>query len=175
MTPTAPVLVPDLAGGAAAEVIEVREAAVAAAATLPERWIAVGVGPADEIIGPDIRGTFAGYGVDVPVALSPEAGPRIAAMPLCALFGAWLRGQTNPRAVVEVRAFAAGHGAAAVSCRPPASPGRCISPAWCRRRRRAGGGEEKTGAHGARFWALCSCSATSGTLGCRELQAASCL
>ena len=113
MTPTAPVLVPDLAGGAAAEVIEVREAAVAAAATLPERWIAVGVGPADEIIGPDIRGTFAGYGVDVPVALSPEAGPRIAAMPLCALFGAWLRGQANPRAVVEVRVFAAGHDAAA--------------------------------------------------------------
>ena len=90
-----------------------REAAVAAAATLPRRWIAVGVGPVDERIGADTRGTFAGYGVDVPVALSPEAGSRITAMPLCALFGAWLRGQANPRAIVEVRVYAADLDAAA--------------------------------------------------------------
>lgn len=107
LTPTAPVLVPGLAGAAAAEVAEVRRAAVAATGTLPERWIAVGVGPVDETIGPDTRGSFAGFGVDVPVALSPEAGPRITAMPLCALFGAWLRGQANPRAVAEVRVCAA--------------------------------------------------------------------
>jgi hypothetical protein len=113
LTPTAPVLVSDLAGAAAAEVAEVREAAVAAAATLPQRWIAVGVGPVGERIGPETRGTFAGYGVDVPVALSPEAGSRITAMPLCALFGAWLRGQANPRAIVEVRVCAADLDAAA--------------------------------------------------------------
>ncbi len=90
-----------------------REAAVAAAATLPQRWIAVGVGLVDERIGPETRGTFAGYGVDVPVALSPEAGPRVTALPLCALFGAWLRGQANPRAMVEVRVCAADLDAAA--------------------------------------------------------------
>jgi hypothetical protein len=111
LTPTAPVLIPELAGAAADEVAEIRRAAVTAAATLPQRWIAVGVGTADEIIGPDIRGSFAGYGVDVPVALSSEAGPRIAALPLCALFGGWLRGQANPRAVLEVRVFAADHDA----------------------------------------------------------------
>lgn len=115
LTPTAPVLVSDLAGSAAAEVAEVREAAVAAAATLPQRWIAVGVGLVDERIGPDTRGTFAGYGVDVPVALSPEAGPRVTALPLCALFGAWLRGQANPRAMVEVRVCAADLDAAAAA------------------------------------------------------------
>lgn len=92
-----------------------REAAVAAAATLPQRWIAVGVGLVDERIGPDTRGTFAGYGVDVPVALSPEAGPRVTALPLCALFGAWLRGQSNPRAMVEVRVCAADLDAAAAA------------------------------------------------------------
>lgn len=92
-----------------------REAAVAAAATLPQRWIAIGVGLVDERIGPDTRGTFAGYGVDVPVALSPEAGPRVTALPLCALFGAWLRGQANPRAMVEVRVCAADLDAAAAA------------------------------------------------------------
>jgi hypothetical protein len=113
LTPTAPVLIPELAGAAAGEVAEIRRAAVMAAATLPQRWIGVGVGTADESIGPDVRGSFAGYGIDVPVALSPEAGPRIAALPLCALFGGWLRGQANPRAVLEVRVFAADLDAAA--------------------------------------------------------------
>jgi hypothetical protein len=107
------VLVPDLAGTAAAEVEKIRQAAVAAAATLPPRWIAVGVGPAAERIGPDARGTFAGYGADVPVSFSPEAGRPITAMPLCALFAGWLRGQANPLAAVDVRVCAAGLDAAA--------------------------------------------------------------
>lgn len=107
VTPTAPVLVPELAGAAAAKVEKVREAAVVAAATLPPRWIAIGVGPAGERIGPDARGTFAGYGADVPVAFSPEARPDVTAMPLCALFAGWLRGRADPRAVVEVRVCAA--------------------------------------------------------------------
>ena len=115
LTPTGPVLIPELAGRAAVEVLEFRQAAVAAATLLPRRWIAVGVGPADDVIGPDASGTFAGYGADVQVALSPEAGPRIADLPLCALFGGWLRGQANPDAAVQVRVYAADHdGPAAV-------------------------------------------------------------
>lgn len=108
LTPSAPVLVPELAGSAAAEVAEFRAAAVAAAATLPSRWIAVGVGAEDGVISAGTRGSFGGYGVDVPVALSPDAGPDIVALPLCALFAGWLRGQANPAASVEVRVCPAG-------------------------------------------------------------------
>jgi hypothetical protein len=111
LTPSAPVLVPELAGAAAAEVAEFRAAAVAAAAELPDRWIAVGVGPDDQVVGPDTRGTFAGYGVDVPIALSPDAGGEVRALPLCALFTGWLRGQANPSARAEVRVCRADHDA----------------------------------------------------------------
>jgi hypothetical protein len=107
LTPSAPVLVPELAGAAAAEVAGFRTAALAAAAELPDRWIAVGIGATDQVIEPDIRGTFAGYGVDVPVALSPDAPPPVRALPLCALFTGWLRGQANPAARAQVRVYAA--------------------------------------------------------------------
>ncbi len=49
--PSAPVMVPELAGAAAAELADLREAVFAAAASLPTRWIAVGVGPADAVRG----------------------------------------------------------------------------------------------------------------------------
>ncbi|NTY58639.1 hypothetical protein [Mycolicibacterium sphagni] len=111
LTPSSPVLVPELAGAAAAEVAEVRAAATAAAAELPDRWIAIGVGPDDQVIGPDTRGTFAGYGVDVPVTLSPDAGAEVRALPLCALFTGWLRGQANPAARAQVRVYRADHDA----------------------------------------------------------------
>jgi len=113
MTPSAPVLIPELAGAAAAEVAGFRDAAVAAAATLPQFWIALGVGTADAVLGPESRGTYAGYGVDVPVALSPEADSVVTALPLCALFAGWLRGQVNPSAAVQVRVYAADHDAEA--------------------------------------------------------------
>ncbi|MCX2932204.1 hypothetical protein ORI20_18175 [Mycobacterium sp. CVI_P3] len=111
LTPSAPVLVPELAGAAAAEVVEFRSAAVAAAAELPDRWIAVGVGPNDQIIDPDTRGTFAGYGVDVQVALSPDAPAQVSALPLCALFTGWLRAQANPSARAQVRVYRDDHDA----------------------------------------------------------------
>ncbi|MCI4676298.1 hypothetical protein [Candidatus Mycolicibacterium alkanivorans] len=108
LTPSAPVLVPDLAGTAAAEVAGIRDAAVAAAAELPGRWIVIGVGAADAVIEPSTRGTFAGYGVDVPVALGREAPATVTALPLCALFAGWLRGQANPSAQAEVWVYPAG-------------------------------------------------------------------
>lgn len=113
LTPCAPVLVPELAGEAAAEVADFSSAARAAAATLPQRWIAIGVGPAESVIEPDTRSTFAGYGVDLPVALSEQADLPITAVPLCALVAGWLRGQANPRAEVQVRVYPAGLGAGA--------------------------------------------------------------
>lgn len=109
LTPSAPVLVPELAGVAAAEVAEFRDAAVAVAELLPHRWIAIGVGTCDQKFGPNVRGTFAGYGVDVPVSLSLDASPEVTALPLCALFTGWLRGIANPQARAEVLVCSADH------------------------------------------------------------------
>ena len=104
IVPSAPVMIPELAASAAPELADLRDVVFAAAASLPSRWIAVGVGSAEEVVGPERAGTFAGYGVDVPVTLSPFAGGR-ADLPLCALITGWLRGQVNPQASAEVRVF----------------------------------------------------------------------
>jgi hypothetical protein len=106
IVPSAPVLVPELANGAADEVAELRAAMTAAVATLPPRWIAVGVGAQDAVAGPDTVGTFAGFGVDVPVRLSPRATGAPADLPLCALIAGWIRGQAQPDAAVQVRVYA---------------------------------------------------------------------
>jgi hypothetical protein len=111
--PSAPVLVPELAGAAADEVAELRAAMVAAVAALPPRWIVVGVGAADAVVGPESVGTFAGFGADLVVRLSPEAtGPPVR-LPLCALIAGWMREQAQPDARAEVRVFAANHDAEA--------------------------------------------------------------
>ncbi|UMB67853.1 hypothetical protein [Mycobacterium paraterrae] len=111
--PSAPVLVPELAGAAAGEVAELRAAMVAAAGALPPRWVVVGVGAADDVVGSDGVGTFAGYGADVVVHLSPGASGPPTPMPLCALVAGWIRLQAQPDAVAEVRVYADGHDAAA--------------------------------------------------------------
>lgn len=109
--PSAPVLVPELAGSAADEVAELRAAIVAAAAALPSRWIVVGVGTVDEVVEPESTGTFAGFGVDVVVGLSPWAGGKPIPMPLCALIGGWTRAQAQPDAQARVRVYADSHDA----------------------------------------------------------------
>lgn len=108
IVPSAPVMVPELAGAAAAaETADLRAAAVDVAAALPRRWVAVGAAPVETRCGPDAVGTFAGYGVDVPARLSGTAEGPPAALPLCALITGWLRGLAGPQAVAEVRAVAA--------------------------------------------------------------------
>ena len=97
-------MVPELASSAAAELADLRAAVLAAAATLPPRWIAIGVGPADDVIGQERAGTFAGYGVDLRVALSP-GGDDAGELPLCALVTGWLRGQADGQARAEVRVY----------------------------------------------------------------------
>jgi len=104
--PSAPVLVPELAGAAADEVAELRAAMVAAAAALPPQWIVVGVGAIDGVIGPEGAGTFAGYGADVAVRLSPQASGPPVPMPLCALIGGWIRALAQPDAEAQVRVYA---------------------------------------------------------------------
>jgi hypothetical protein len=107
--PSAPVMVPELAATAAEELADLREAVYTAAGSLPSRWIAVGVGAADAVLGPDGVGTFAGYGVDRRVTLSPGAADAPSELPLCALIAGWVRGQTRPEARAEVRVYAADH------------------------------------------------------------------
>lgn len=116
VVPSAPVMVPQLASGAAPECDELRAAVLRAAGELPDRWVAIGVAAADEVIESGSAGTFAGYGVDVPVTLGPETlgtEATVRPLPLCALITGWVRGQCNPRGSAQVRAYAAGHDASA--------------------------------------------------------------
>lgn len=79
---------------------------VAAVATLPPRWIAVGVGASDAVLGQEVVGTFAGFGADVVVRLSPRATGRPVEMPVCALIAGWIRALARPDAVAQVRVYA---------------------------------------------------------------------
>ncbi|MCW0215544.1 MAG: hypothetical protein OJJ54_19485 [Pseudonocardia sp.] len=105
--PQPPLLVPELATGAAAETEELRSACRTAAARLaavaPE-WIAVGADPGGRrTVGPGTSGTFAGFGADVRVSLdgrAPAADPDPGlALPL--LIAAWAAGTTG--APVRIR------------------------------------------------------------------------
>jgi hypothetical protein len=90
---------------------------------LPPRWIAVGTGAANEVLGPQdpkSRGTFAGFGADVRVGLSPQAHDRAGPpldFPVCALLAAWVRGQARPEASVQVRVYHRDHDADAALAR----------------------------------------------------------
>lgn len=101
--PSAPVLVPELAG-AAAEAAELRAAALTAARVLPARWVVLGSGP-DAVYGTESTGTFAGFGADVAVRLSPDAQQPVD-LPLTALVAGWVRGQVAPDAEVVVHCCA---------------------------------------------------------------------
>lgn len=96
--PHPPVLVPELAGGAASELADVRSAALesvrALVATGPERIVVVGTGPLAEPVDESAGGTLAGHGVDV------RAGGEQLVLPLSLTIGAWLldqAGWTGPR------------------------------------------------------------------------------
>jgi hypothetical protein len=106
IVPSAPVLVPELAGAAAAEVSDLAAAVLAAAVSLPSRWVVIGTGDGDDVLGPDGVGTFAGFGADVRVRLSPgDDGAVPAAFPLCALLAGWVRGRARPDARAQVRVY----------------------------------------------------------------------
>lgn len=125
VVPQPPLLVPELVPGAVADTDGVRAAVTEAVAWLregSEQWIAVGVhdGPAARF-EPSTRGSFAGFGVDAPVALSrgddvsaiDAAGvdatftgtfdaTRVAtppALPLPVLVAGWLRARVDAASV----------------------------------------------------------------------------
>ncbi len=112
IVPSTPVLVPELIGAAAAEVADLTTAVLAAAALLPLRWVVIGTAGADDVLGPNGIGSFAGYGADVRVRLSPRGDDRsepVADFSLCALIAGWLRGQARPEASAQVRVYRDGH------------------------------------------------------------------
>ena len=117
LLPSAPVMVPELATGATSELGDLAAAVSTAAAELPDRWFVVGVGAADNVIGPGAVGTFAGYGVDVGVTLSPHGRGEPRPLPLCALIAGWVRTTSAPTASAEVWVYAADHGVDAALAR----------------------------------------------------------
>ena len=109
--PEPPLLVPELATGAAAETAPLRAACLAVAARLgavAPRWIAVGADAGGRrTVAPSARGTFAGYGADVAAALDTTTGSTAKAadepvdpdLPLPLLVAGWVA----ERAGVRVR------------------------------------------------------------------------
>ena len=110
VVPAAPLMVPQLTVGGAAESQEMRDACldvVRRMAAVADRWLVLG---ADPLTGPGAEqgadapghrtfggagyGSFLGFGVDVRVSLTPDPGGRVRTdLPLAVLIAGWLRGQ----------------------------------------------------------------------------------
>ncbi|MBP1158364.1 hypothetical protein ABIC28_001133 [Rhodococcus sp. PvR044] len=104
LIPSPPLLIPELAGGAATETDELRLASKHVAArlgALATRWTAIGVGRTECEIPATAAGTFRGYGADVRVALSPAAAGLDPELPLAALMAGWLRAAAPAETVVD--------------------------------------------------------------------------
>jgi hypothetical protein len=100
--PAPPVLVPDVASGAAAELDDLRSAALAAINALgaanPDLLVLVGEGPEGEFPSGS-RGTLAGFGVDLTASLGPSDSVAASGeseptrMPASLTVGAWMVAQ----------------------------------------------------------------------------------
>jgi hypothetical protein len=104
--PHPPVLVPELAQGATAELADLRAACAAACDLVisPDRTtVVIGSGDATHGHAPDARGSFAGFGVPVEVSAGDGSGPLD--LPLSLTVGCWLVGRA--------RAYSIGPGGAA--------------------------------------------------------------
>lgn len=102
VVPHPPLLVPELVSGAAPDTEPVRAESLAVARELAAHaadWVAVGVDPSGPRTVEDTAGSFAGFGVDVPVALAEGATAVDDDLPLPALVAAWLRQRAGARRV----------------------------------------------------------------------------
>ncbi|WP_344419974.1 class III extradiol dioxygenase subunit B-like domain-containing protein [Pseudonocardia ailaonensis] len=99
VVPQPPLLVPELAAGAAGETADLRAAVVAAGSRLAaaaDEWIAVGADPGGRRSVPSsTAGTFVGFGRDVRVVLGPEPGAPDPELPLPLLVAGWVAGQVE--------------------------------------------------------------------------------
>jgi hypothetical protein len=101
--PTPPLIVPELAAGAAGELAGLREACdralAALAAARPDVLVVVGAaGPGTGMreVPAGTRGNFRPFGVDVPVRLGAGGAPEDAGpLPLSLAVGAWLLGRAR--------------------------------------------------------------------------------
>lgn len=98
VVPEPPLLLPELANGATADTAELRAACrevTRRLAATSSNWIVVGADDGGRrSVGPDARGSFVGFGVDVTVALGPADGVPVPAdpdLPLPLLIAGWLR------------------------------------------------------------------------------------
>ncbi|MFI0466436.1 hypothetical protein ACH347_20345 [Saccharopolyspora sp. 5N102] len=102
VVPYPPLLVPELTVRADPETARLRGACLRAVSSLTESaagWVALGVDQSGPVVlGPDAAGTFAGFGVDVPVTLG-GAGTPDPRLPLPALIAGLLREQAGARTV----------------------------------------------------------------------------
>ncbi|MDQ6848417.1 MAG: hypothetical protein M3070_00180 [Actinomycetota bacterium] len=91
--PHPPLLVPEVAAGAAAELDDLRgacRAAIARIAAPVHRLVLLGAGPVSRAHAPSARGAFAGYGVTLDVTLGESRSSAPTALPLSLTVGAWL-------------------------------------------------------------------------------------
>lgn len=118
--PSAPLLVPALSGPMAHDAEPIRTATLRAAAELAaasRSWVAIGAGDGSDTaidetgldetaLDETAAGTFAPYGVDVPVTLHadvvPDAAPGSGTLPLSMLIAGWLREQVGGASVRPV-------------------------------------------------------------------------
>jgi hypothetical protein len=103
--PEPPLLVPELATGAAVETAGMRAACLTAAGRLgraARRWVAVGADPGGRrTVDPDARGSFVGFGVDLVVGLDTTGagpvGPVDPRLPLPLLIAGWVAARSGAR------------------------------------------------------------------------------
>ncbi|WP_126641596.1 hypothetical protein [Embleya hyalina] len=127
VVPCPPMIVPELARGAVAELDALRaacdQALAALAASAPDRLVVVGAGPVEATLGEGGIGSFARYGVDLEVTLGAGADHEL---PPALTVGAWLLGR-SPWAVDRVAAGTAPSPVSGVVIAADADPTRCAT------------------------------------------------
>ncbi|WP_181771084.1 class III extradiol dioxygenase subunit B-like domain-containing protein [Amycolatopsis pittospori] len=99
--PQPPLLIPELAAGAADECAELREACLRAAQRLTSAsvdWLVIGAVPGAPEVPEHASGSFRGFGVDIGVSLSRVTAPETE-LPLPALVAGWLRERAGASSV----------------------------------------------------------------------------
>ena len=108
--PTPPLLVPELAGAAAAATQHLRDGCLQAVRVLAEQpcsWTAIAANVVDTHLGSDTAGSWQSFGVPVPVAFTPQGLGRTGAeLPLPALIAGWLRGRAAGDATIQMDLYA---------------------------------------------------------------------
>jgi len=136
LLPHPPLLVPDLAGGAAAELDQLRSAcreALASVLAVSRAVVVIGEGPVWGVASRGARGSFAPYGTDVEVGLPGGPLPldlpslpepvRLDALPLSLAVAAWLLGSLDADADADGWAAAEpGHVPSTAGAAEPAEP-----------------------------------------------------